>query len=1210
MIFEEGSIVLDECRISNTNGFVDDGFVHFISSSFCIPDGMNIEDVTQRCLCPLCSKYPSATWYSSVNYVNIIRCECDSCSIYWNACLKCTNDTCLYGFTPVSHKLRRHKRNSTLEEQVISHLNTCNCHCHDDSNNEYDPEFDTNVEEMSENVIHSFRAMVDEMFPEADTDIQMNILKEALFHRETTKRYAEHNILKSWMKTDGCKLSNDDVQLFLRLVQIMNLSSRDELTNIAFVIDALCKKKELERKRMSSEMARLRKILNDSKLALQSLHQTVTANNIMSNVNFQELFGAMDTEGIGFEEIVSLQTIDVPMPRSVAAMRQILEAKHGFLSSCVIPHIRLHPSGCAYVLPSEALRIGICTGVPIEIIEGQNYSTVPLHPRSVYRSLSIKTKIRSSTVGQDAITVALGYWSDGCICGTDSKGGRNSAKTITIHIPHPKMTMRHVFPICFGKKDADTSEVVKLILEDLESLSLEPMRCYVPHLKKVTNVHILLAYALQDRPEHSETTGFMSSGGTFSKRVGVSCPVVIKRPHIGQSLINTAQNESESSVICEKQLASCSSCHSNRLLKFCTGQYQSASRSSQRCPHCYDWDMLSLRYKPIKGFPNDQLPPEAQLFEDNEDIGYVMQAKQVTFDSMKAACNIIFKKVLEKDWKLKEVEQFARQECIRNHTWRKVYDRAVLLRSTPTVTDLHLPSDILPPFWNQGLIKMDEIHLGVMHYLFLNVGSHLITCIREKLKGTPWTHVYNLWNSLLYDIRSMSLSWCKCWTLGSREVPASVWVSENYVGFSMICKTLSLSIRSLPNVVEDTTLIEDACNAYYCLVSYIMSPTEPTRESISVVNAMSKIFLTTIQRLDNSIFKDKEDNKVQSASCFVNLLNVGSKMDQFGIMRNYWEGGYKGEKVFLGMKSVIKRGLHNPGVSRSILRKLYQAQSIEEMISNNLNEESYVSYVDAQASTEVSDDVVVDCTLFDKERYRKFHAYKSIEDVNDKLNDKRPLAVVRYEDQTGDSYVLYVLIGHRRAKKMVVKLDLEDQTTYFNTKTFNISLDGESMEIGNLSNDSKDYVSCLLLPLFQKQLQEIEGVRSFLVVKKYYLISEDHEECGRGLRFNIPLMHEREDDEAIDDHDESENITDRLSQAEILFCSNYERCISLKDRTTHPIDGCEVGVVTKFRHKQSIQIPSHAFWTVSYYEKSDNRRRAKVNEEIDYIQLKAIMMDH
>ena len=343
-----------------------------------------------------------------------------------------------------------------------------------------------------------------------------------------------------------------------------------------------------------------------------------------------------------------------------------------------------------------------------------------------------------------------------------------------------------------------------------------------------------------------------------------------------------------------------------------------------------------------------------------------------------------------------------------------------------------------------------------------------------------------------------------------------------------------------------------------------MSPTEPTRESISIVNAMSKIFLTTIQRLDNSIFKDKEDNKVQSASCFVNLLNVGSKMDQFGIMRNYWEGGYKGEKVFLRMKSVIKRGLHNPGVSRSILRKLYQAQSIEEMISNNLNEESYVSYVDAQASTEVTDNVVVDGTLFDKERYRKFHAYKSIEEVNEKLTDKRPLAVMRYEDQTGDSYVLYVLLGHRRAMKTVVKLDLEDQTTYFNTKTFNISLDGESVEIGNLSNDSNDYVSCLLLPLFQKQVQEIDGVRSFLVVKKYYLISEDHEECGRGLRFNIPFMHERDDDEAIDDHDDIVNIMDRLSPAEMIFCSNYDRCISLKNRTTHPIDGCEVGVVTKF----------------------------------------------
>ena len=1218
MTFQEGSIVFDECRISNSNGFVDDGFNLFIRSSFCLPHDMNIEAITQRCLCRRCSKYPSTTWYSSVNSVNIIRCECDSCSIYWNVCLKCPNNMCLYAFSPVSHKLRRNKRNDTLEEQITSHLNTCNCHLHLRINNGYEPEFDTNldssffqddVEAPSENATESFRSMLDEMFPDADTDAQMNVLKEALFHRETTKRYAEHNILKSWMKTDGCNLSKDDVQLFLRLVQIMNLSGRDELSDLAFVIDALCKKKELERKRMSDEMCRLTKLLNESKLALQSLHQTLTSHNVTSNVDFQELFGAMDTEGVGFEETISLQTIDVPMPRSVAAMRQILEAKHGFLASCVIPYIHLHTSGCAYVLPSEVLRIAICTGVPIEIIEGPNYSTETLHPRSVYRSLSIKNKIMSSSVGLDAITIAIGYWSDGCICGTDSKGGRNSAKTITIHIAHPQMTTRHVFPICFGRKDADDSEVIQLILEDLETLNMEPMRCYVPKLKKITDVHILLAYALQDRPEHSETTSFMSSGGTFSKRVGVSCPVVIKRTQFGQTSNNISHNESESSVICEKQLASCSNCHSNRIMKFCRGEYQSASRSSQRCAHCYDWDMLSLMYKPIKGFPPDQLPQEAQNIENYEDIGYVMKAKQVSFESMKTACDIIFLKVLNKDWKLKEVEQFSRTECIRHDTWRKVYDRAILLRNTPTLIDVQLPSDVLPPFWNQGLLKMDDIHLGVMHYLFLNVGSHLIMCIREKLKGTPWTHVYNLWNSILCDIRSMSLSWCKCWTLGSKEIPASMWVSENYVGFSMVCKTLSLSIRSLSNLVEDTLLIEDACNAYYCLVSYIMSPTEPTRESITIVNAMSKIFLTSIVQLDNSIYKDKEDNKVQSASCFVNLLNVGFKMEQFGIIRNYWEGGYKGEKIFLGMKSVIKRGLHNPGVAKSILRKLYQAQSIEEMISNNLDEDSYVSYVDAQASTEVTDNVMADSTLFDVDRYRKFHAYKDIEDVNDKLNEKRPLAVMRYENRTSDSYVLYVLLGHRQRTKKVVRLDLEDQTNYFNTKTFNISIDGDIMDIDQLSNDSKDFVSCLLLPLFQKVVQHLDGERSLVVVKKYYLISEDHEECGRGLRFNIPLMHERENEDTIQVDDVSQNIMNRLSQAEIVFCSTYESCISLKDRTTEPKDGCEIGIVTKFRYKQGIQVPSHAYWTVSYYENSDNRRRAKMNEEIDYIQLKAILCD-
>ena len=84
----------------------------------------------------------------------------------------------------------------------------------------------------------------------------------------------------------------------------------------------------------------------------------------------------------------------------------------------------------------------------------------------------------------------------------------------------------------------------------------------------------------------------------------------------------------------------------------------------------------------------------------------------------------------------------------------------------------------------------------------------------------------------------------------------------------------------------------------------------------------------------------------------------------------------------------------------------------------------------------------------------------------------------------------------------------------------------------------------------------------------------------------------------------------RLTPVEIVFCSTYDRCISLKDRTTEPKDGCEIGIVTKFRYKQGIQVPSHAYWTVSYYESSDNRRRAKMNEEIDYIQLKAILCNN
>ena len=1190
-----------------------DIFVDFIRQTLCPSNNLSVSDILENYTCPKCSSLPSTTWFSSEGALkDIVQFCCNDCRVIWSSCVVCDPCTASKDFIPILlYRRSKRQRMNIFKNQLSTHMLSCRS-CTSESgrvgiagNNATDAHVHEDHGESTEvdEVISTFESELEDMFP-SDFDIRLkDNLKEAIYQSETTKSYAESLILKKWMQSKEALLHSTDVTLFLRILKLMNSSTRDGLFDLAFVIDELCQKQERECMSFRDTIRKLEQDLVHCKEKITDLEQqleyfTGTNNSTTST-------GAEETSDSAPIVLYDKIYLNVPMPRNVIDMRHILESKNGVLSACVIPTIHLHDSGCAYVLPSEALKISICMGMPFEHIWGNNYDEASLNSRSVYRSSVVKEKIRLSPVADDELTIALGYWSDGCICGTDSKGGRNSAKTITLHVPFPQMSFDHVFPLCFGRKNDDASLVMEIILNDLSSLTQTGMRCYVPALKKFVNVRYVFAYALQDRPEHAETTSFMSSGGTFSKRVGFSCPVIVKRPT--SNTINGGGTEeitiSDSQISCGKELASCSSCHGNRMTRFLEGHLQSSSTSNQRCADCYDWDMLAVKFKPTKDYPREMITGDngLPLGDTQDDIGYVLSSKKVTFDSMKDACVVIFTKVLERKWTLKVVEQYARRECVRQHTWKCIYDHAVRIRNDDS-DNRDVPPGLFPPFWKQDMIKLDHIHLGVMHYLFLNVGSHLITCIKQKLKGQQWKHVYDLWNTILADVRSMSLSWCKCWTLGSRDKPASVWVSENYVGFSIVCKTLSLSLRSLPQISNDMSLIEDACNAYYCLVSYVMSPMEPDNSTINAVSSLSKIFLTTIQRLDNSLFKDKDENKIETASCFVNLLSLSLKMKNFGVIRNFWEGGVAGEGIFLLLKGLVRRGLHHKGASRTLLRRMYQGRAIEHLVQSN-EQQSYVSYVEANTSGDTEHVQEQNEHTFNAQRYRKFHAYSDISVVRQFVNDKRPLAVLYYST-TSD---FYALMGHRKRKKKVLKLFFTDQTTYMNTKIFHIEVREGLMDLTELSNNPSDFLSCMAVPIYHKHNVIEQGQEVTIVLKKYYVVSEDHKECGRGLNFTFPSMHESiPHDIETNDNDSATNGS--FSYGEQMFCRDRSQCRSLIGREVTPIEGSVKGVVKKFRYRQSISTHENALWTVQYYRSIDAARSSK-NVEMTFIALKDVLLN-
>ena len=122
----------------------------------------------------------------------------------------------------------------------------------------------------------------------------------------------------------------------------------------------------------------------------------------------------------------------------------------------------------------------------------------------------------------------------------------------------------------------------------------------------------------------------------------------------------------------------------------------------------------------------------------------------------------------------------------------------------------------------------------------------------------------------------------------------------------------------------------------------------------------------------------------------------------------------------------------------------------------------------------------------------------------------------------------------------------------------------------------------------------------------YYVITEDHKEYGRGLRFSFPLLHDATDDES-DNDDVGFTGLQSLNEEEIAFCRDRSRCMSLLERNVIPVTGSVFGLVKKFRYKQGIRSQDYAVWTAQYYETYESSR-SKKNVEMNFIELKSVLM--
>ena len=126
-------------------------------------------------------------------------------------------------------------------------------------------------------------------------------------------------------------------------------------------------------------------------------------------------------------------------------------------------------------------------------------------------------------------------------------------------------------------------------------------------------------------------------------------------------------------------------------------------------------------------------------------------------------------------------------------------------------------------------------------------------------------------------------------------------------------------------------LVLDVVKALNVMVASIMV-TEVTPDSIRVANCNIKIFLTLFERLDAGMRDKGEDPIGVTSYNFVCLLNLPKLMEQFGPLRNLWEGSFQGEGILRYVKPEVGMGVR-VNWSLNVMINLLQSKALSQISS-------------------------------------------------------------------------------------------------------------------------------------------------------------------------------------------------------------------------------------------------------------------------------------
>jgi hypothetical protein len=293
----------------------------------------------------------------------------------------------------------------------------------------------------------------------------------------------------------------------------------------------------------------------------------------------------------------------------------------------------------------------------------------------------------------------------------------------------------------------------------------------------------------------------------------------------------------------------------------------------------------------------------------------------------------------------------------------------------------------IPSAWQDDVRFFQNLDVP-MHLLFLGVVQTAIDIIflwcKQKRK---FTDLMNKSKGIMDEIHELRVDWCKAMPLTNGKFGA--WVSEQYLAFSKVLvwwfglldcvedepeyqdpaghhsgwnrkdgvswlRARQLNIGGnaqaikervtaymtqeggAPPVADGGTAgvgnVQDLVRSLYAVVSLAMTETI-TEQHVGNLKFAIKRFMTDFEIMDLSLRPKRKKPRWVTTYNIAGLQNIIETMWLVGPLRNFWEGGFKGEGYLRFMKQEITMGLRlnwQVNLLKRLFRRIAMARLLEE----------------------------------------------------------------------------------------------------------------------------------------------------------------------------------------------------------------------------------------------------------------------------------------